>query len=212
MTCERQADVAAYVLRALDASEADALYAHIRHCEECREELVQLRHPVEVLAQSVAQIAPPRALRTRVMREVRADLRPARRSTRPSSLALAACALAALAVAGGVVVTTGDDERVVAADVRPAGASATLRVSHGRAALHVERMPRAPAGEAYQVWFVAADGRPRPTHTLFNVRDDGRATVQIDDRVDHVQTVLVTAEPSGGSTAPTSTPVITARL
>jgi hypothetical protein len=62
------------------------------------------------------------------------------------------------------------------------------------------------------VWFVKADGKPQPTHTLFNVRDDGRANVQIDESVDGVKQIMVSAEPSGGSTAPTTKPVITAQL
>jgi hypothetical protein len=58
------------------------------------------------------------------------------------------------------------------------------------------------------VWLVRGKGAPIPTHTLFNVRRDGRATVQIEEPVDGVDQVLVTAEPDGGSMAPTSKPVI----
>lgn len=207
MACEHQLDAAAYALGALEPAEAEAFAAHTRECATCRAELTWLRRSAEALTQSVPLLAPPPEVRERVMREVRRSTRRPR-IVRPA-LALAACLLVAL-----VAVLSSRDEtgRTVVARVSAPGASATVHVSGDRAALRVQNMPRPAAGETYQVWFVRADGRPRPTHALFNVRDDGRATVQIEDSAAGVRRVLVTAEPSGGSTAPTSAPVITARL
>ena len=44
------------------------------------------------------------------------------------------------------------------------------------------------------------------------VRPDGRAAVKVDEAVDGVDELLVTAEPSGGSMSPTSDPVVKATL
>jgi hypothetical protein len=62
------------------------------------------------------------------------------------------------------------------------------------------------------VWLVKGKGRPRPTHTLFTVRSDGRARVEIMESLKGADQVLVTAEPSGGSSQPTSAPIVGARL
>ena len=51
---------------------------------------------------------------------------------------------------------------------------------------------------------------PEPTNALFDVRD-GRATVEVPGGVEGVDQVLVTAEPNGGSAAPTRPPVVIAQ-
>jgi len=61
------------------------------------------------------------------------------------------------------------------------------------------------------VWLKRAGGL-EPTHTLFTVRPDGRAQVEVDEGIEGADELLVTAEPSGGSTVPTSDPILTATL
>jgi hypothetical protein len=73
-------------------------------------------------------------------------------------------------------------------------------------------MPAPPAGRVYQVWLKRDGEAPQPTHTLFNVRNDGQATVRISEPVKDADQLLVTAEPSGGSIVPTSKPVLQAQL
>ncbi len=51
---------------------------------------------------------------------------------------------------------------------------------------------------------------PEPTNALFDVRD-GTATVDVPGGVKGVDQVLVTAEPNGGSAAPTRPPVVIAQ-
>jgi len=231
MSCEHRIDAGAYALGALDAEDATAFAAHLEGCRACREELRELQATAAAVALAAPQVSPPPALRERIMRDVRAgaELRgaasvpraPARPrarwralvTVRPAIAAAIACALLALGVGAGLLAQGGgEDTRTLAALVGARGASASLRVRGDEGSLVVDRMPSPPAGDVYQVWVVKADGRPRPTHTLFNVRDDGRATVAIDASLDGVRQVLVTSEPSGGSQVPSGDPVITASL
>ena len=50
------------------------------------------------------------------------------------------------------------------------------------------------------------DGAPQPTDALFTVSSAGNATVGVPGNVSGVKQILVTAEPTGGSKVPTSTP------
>jgi anti-sigma-K factor RskA len=232
--CEHQIDAGAYALSALDDAEAATFREHLHTCAVCRDEVEQLQMAVDTLPIVAEQIAPPPALRDRIMRDVRseaellraagpeADRVPAPRPRSRWRRLIAARSLAGAGLAGGlaavaiaVAVTAGGDgtsTRTVSANVAATGASAAVHVTGDHAALALEHMPSPRAGAVYQVWFVKGDGKPQPTHTLFDVRSDGRANVQIDEPVDGVRQILVSSEPSGGSTAPTTKPVITARL
>ena len=72
-------------------------------------------------------------------------------------------------------------------------------------------MPQAAPQRVYEVWVKRA-GPPRATDALFTVSRAGDATVAVPGGVAGVRTVLVTSEPRGGSSAPTSSPVIVANL
>ncbi len=66
-------DVAAYMLGALEPGEAAELERHAEGCESCREEIRWLTPARDALPEGVERQQPPRALRERVMAEVRAD-------------------------------------------------------------------------------------------------------------------------------------------
>ncbi|HVF66731.1 MAG TPA: anti-sigma factor [Pyrinomonadaceae bacterium] len=57
---------------ALEAGERERLDAHLSSCEECRAELRELSDAAASLAYTVAPVAPPRAMRARVLQSVRA--------------------------------------------------------------------------------------------------------------------------------------------
>ena len=136
---------------------------------------------------------------------------------RPVPAAFAAAVLIALGVAGGVLVSGGDDgpsARTVQASVAlptdPA-ARAALTVEGERATLSVRDFPSPPNGRVYQVWRLRrGQTAPEPTDALFDVRS-GRATVEVPGGVEGVDKVLVTDEPKGGSAAPTRDPVVIAQ-
>jgi anti-sigma-K factor RskA len=103
--------VGAYALDALDESERAAYEAHLAGCDQCRAELARLQESAAVLAGSVS-VAPPPALKDRVMAEVRGEPEPvvpleSRRERRgPGWVPLAVAALAALVLGVVAVVQT----------------------------------------------------------------------------------------------------------
>ena len=134
---------------------------------------------------------------------------------RPVPAAFAAAGILALGIAFGALVSGGgpSEHTVRAQVVAPAapGARAALTVTGDRATLDVRNFPSPPSGRVYQVW-LKRPGRPapEPTNALFDVRD-GTASVEVPGGVKGVEQVLVTAEPNGGSAAPTRPPVVIAQ-
>ncbi|WP_022929684.1 anti-sigma factor domain-containing protein [Patulibacter americanus] len=125
-----------------------------------------------------------------------------------------ATALAAVVVAlvvAGVLFTGGEATERVPGQVLGAaapGASVAMVSSGDEHRLEVRGLKPAGSGRAYQVWLKTGDEAPKPTTVLFDVDDRGRAEATIDGDMSGVDDVLVTAEPEGGSPAPTSDPVI----
>jgi len=236
-TCPHTMDAGAWVLHALRDDEAQAFAAHLATgCSACRAEVEELRLVADVLPAGVAQVAPPPALKGRLMSVVRAEAellqaagpqadRPRRPSgergrrwgwrgllTRPGLAAALACALLALGVGGGVLLDSGPDRRVVAATAEGPG-TARLVVTDGReGVLELDGIRQAPGGGIYQVWLKRPGQDPVPSRTVFDVRPGGQASVRIAEPLDGVEAVLVTAEPSPGSQAPTSAPIIASEL
>jgi anti-sigma-K factor RskA len=241
MTCAYLDDVGAYVLGALVEDERERFVAHLPRCEACRRELAELQAVADTVPLGAPQIAPPPELKERVMSAVRADA--ARRAEpapasergaaqphaaprrawwrrpllalRPVPAAVAAALLIALGVAGGLLVSGGDEAtRTVTALVdTPAspGARASVAIAGDDATLEVRGFPAPPEGRVYQVWLKRPGRDPEPTRALFGVRD-GRATVEVPGAVRGVEQILVTDEPRGGSRVPTRAPVVVARL
>ena len=117
-------------------------------------------------------------------------------------------------VVGGVVLSGGSDTSTVTGTVRIASAPsarASLQLSDDATKLEVRQMPPPPSGKVYQVWLKRPNQNPAPTTALFRTDANGSADVEIQrGRLKGVDQVLVTAEPDGGSMAPTSAPVIVA--
>jgi hypothetical protein len=90
--------------------------------------------------------------------------------------------------------------------------SAELQIAGGRADLIVHRLPTLPAGRIYEMWVQRGNATPTPTGTLFAVTSSGTAAVGVPGGVSGVSAVMVTQEPAGGTSAPTTAPVIVARL
>ena len=221
---ERHRDeLAAYLLGALEPGETAELERHLAGCEECRTELEWLRPAVQLLPESVERVEPPPELRGRLMEQVRAEAQsatapqPARRrgiggwSLRPlaglAMLALVVAAVAAYAISDGgsgdgnvTTVVTGHSPGVTAEMVRD-GESGTL---------HLANLHQLPRDEVLQAW-VQRGERVVSAKTLFVPNPDGTASATIDD-MDGVSTVMVTAEPRGGSAQPTSDPIVSVSM
>jgi anti-sigma-K factor RskA len=222
-------DAAAYVLGALEDHEVTPFLRHMDSCAVCRDEVASLQVVADMLPAAVSPIAAPRGLRRRVLSTVyeeagllsaapirREPVRAPRRSWRPVPRAFQAFAAAALVAAGIVVGTvdlsgpSGPASRAITAVTTPP-TTAVLRVSSQRTELDVSKLNPAPPGRVYEVW-VQRRGQAQPTDALFSPTSGGRATVAVPGDLHGVEAVMVTAEPAGGSTAPTSTPVIRATL
>ncbi|MGZ4202363.1 MAG: anti-sigma factor [Thermoleophilaceae bacterium] len=237
--CAHHDDAGSYVLRALPDDEHERFEAHLASCEACRREVADLQMAADTLPLAAVQVGPPPELRERIMAVVHseaellnaadaradqpaADPARARRrrwrwpvlSLRPLPAALAAGVLVAAGVVGGVVLSGGSDTSTVTGTVRIASAPtarASLQLSDDATKLQVRRMPPPPDGKVYQVWLKRPNQDPAPTTALFRTDANGSADVEIQrGRLKGVQQVLVTAEPDGGSMAPTSAPVIIA--
>ncbi len=146
--------------------------------------------------------------------------------SRPLALAGAAAALVVgVAVGFGVGSATNDEHtktqtvvqvRTVQAAVDTRAApqgTAVIVLRDGVATLRVRGLPAPPAGKVYEVWLLRRGAAaPSPTDALFSVsRAAGSGRVALPN-VRGVEAVLVTAEPDGGSPAPTSQPFINASL
>jgi len=236
-SCPHTSDVGAWLLHALPDDEADAFAAHLASgCPSCRAEVDELRMVVDVLPSAVPQVPPPPELKGRLMQVVRAEAEllqaagpaadrperpPAREErrrgwlgllARPAFVAALACAVLALGVVGGLLLDGGPDRRVVAAATEVPG-TARLVVTDGQeGVLELDGIPQAPGGGVYQVWIKRPGRDPVPSSTVFDVRPGGDASVRIAEPLDGVEAVLVSVEPSPGSPAPTSAPVISSNL
>lgn len=110
------------------------------------------------------------------------------------------------------------DDRVVTgayavAAVGPAeGANGEVLVveNHDGALVALSNLPALEPGQVYQVWLID-DGDPVPNVT-FQPNVAGAASVAVPGDVEAYRTLAITVEPSGGSTAPTTNPIISSTL
>lgn len=130
--------------------------------------------------------------------------------------------LAALVIGGvtvrGLVAPTGDTQAISqiqdASDARSArsviagGGTATVVWSGAeqRAMIAVADAESTPSDRVYQLWFIH-DGTARSAG-LFTVGASGTAKVALDGRMRDGDAVGVTVEPKGGSTHPTTHPIV----
>ena len=233
--CARRDDAGSYVLHALPDDEHERFEAHLATCADCQREVADLQVAADTLPLAAVQVDPPPELRERIMTIVRSEAEllaaagaradepganaPRRRrrwalSLRPLPAAMAASALVAAGVIGGIVLTGGNDTKTVTGTVQIASAPtarAALKLSDDATNLQVRNMPPPPSGKVYQVWLKRPNQDPAPTTALFRTDPNGSADVEIQrGRLKGVDQVLVTAEPDGGSMKPTSDPVIVA--
>jgi anti-sigma-K factor RskA len=221
-----------YVLDALGAQEREAFGRHLQHCASCQAEVRGLRETAARLALAQARRPPARmqqrvlaaSYRTRQLPPLLAPVLPARPArhrlpllapvlpARPARhrrrvprpvLALAAASVAA-ALAFGVTQVTGPQP--------PATSSQTVRTSLGGAVILVAaparqdavltaaRLPSLPGGRVYQVWVIGPVGT-RSAGFL-----SGAALALTGLRAG--ERVAVTVEPAGGTSRPTTAPIV----
>jgi anti-sigma-K factor RskA len=232
--------IGAYALDAVDEADREAFERHLARCDSCREEVAGLRRTALRLGE-VAAVAPPRAVRERVLAEVRGtpqvrDAVPARPPARPAApdarsrvWLVAASVLAVLALGAGALAwaqyRAADAARTEAARINavvtdPGARLVQQRLPGGGTATMVVAGSRAVLGGA---------GLPAlpsdRTYQLWVIRGQritsaglgpaGSAGAgQWSRLVTGVQAgdvLAVSVEPDGGSPQPTTTPVVTLR-
>lgn len=212
-------DLAVYALGALEPGRAAELERHLEGCDRCRAQLRWLTPAVQALPESVERVEPPPALRARLMAEVEAEAAvsaPAagRRQARfrwPSlrpALAFAALALVVAAVLGYAIGGDSGDgggESTIAAGQAP-GVTATMVDEGDGGTLRLANVHQLPDGKVLEAW-VLRDGEVEAVPALFVPDHEGRASTQL-PAMNGVEEVMVTAEPKGGSEAPTGEPLI----
>ena len=216
-------ELSAYALGALAPGEAAELERHLAGCEACREELDWLRPAVQLLPESVERIDAPPGLRARLIEQARAEAETARApqrghrwrargwSLRPVAgmvaLALVVAGIAAYAISG--VGSDGGGATTVVAGHAP-GVTAEMVRNGDSGTLHLANLHQLPRNEVLQAWVQRGD-RVISAKTLFVPNPDGTASATIEDMGD-VNTVMVTAEPRGGSAQPTSAPIVSVSI
>lgn len=222
--CPHTADAASYLLGAHD--DPAAFRTHASGCAACQTELTRLRPVSEALATATPDLRAPADMRRRVLDRVEAEAallgaagaeadRPSRRGSRAARPALALATvslLAAAALAVALLSSSSSSVHTTDASLAPAGASALLRQGAGHAEVVVTHMPQAPRGKVYEVWLKPPNSPPQPTDALFSVTSDGRGSVNVPASLRHVSEILVTSEPVGGSSHPTSAPLLAFKL
>jgi anti-sigma-K factor RskA len=234
---DRWADaVGSYLLGALPPDERDGFVAHLEDCPVCRNDVEELAIAAEALPLSVPAVAPPPALKDRIMAVVDSEAEllaaageeadaprraPARARRgflgglllRPAvALACAAVLLVAGGVVGALVSGGGDGERTVVAQTTVPRADVRLEIRDDASTLVVRNLREPPQGRMYQVWLKRPGRDPEPTSVLWSPRSNGSAEVAVPGSLDDVEAVLVTDEPRGGSNKPSRQPFITAPL
>jgi anti-sigma-K factor RskA len=217
-------ELAAYALGALEPGEAAELERHLAGCEDCRTELAWLRPAVQALPEAVERVEAPPALRARLMEQVRSEAEPVAATSRAPARAsgrrfglrpiagFAAVALLIAAVAGYAIRDGQSDGGATSTVVagRAPGVTVKMVRQGDSGTLHLANLRQLPPDEVLQAW-VQRGKRVESAKMLFVPNRDGTATATIDNMQD-VSTVMVTAEPRGGSAQPTSAPIVSVAI
>jgi anti-sigma-K factor RskA len=200
---------AAYALDALDADEARTYEAHLAGCERCRSELAALGETASSLAWAVEAPAPPARLRAAILAQAAAEREnvvplPVSRTRLFRATAAVAAVAACAAIAFGVwaaVLNSRTQTRQAAAW--------TVVVRGGHATLSVSELAAAPRGKTYEAWVIPAGGPAQPAGLFAG--GGARTVVRLTRPVPQGATIAATVERAGGVSAPTATPLFTAR-
>src|SRR3954469_12042932 len=152
--------VAAYALNALDEEDRAAFEEHLAGCEQCTVALADLRDTAAALAFVPETVAPPAALRSRILETARAERpnvvplhRAARRTWGLGAVAAVAVAAAVALAIWNVSLHDSLDRQNAVQLHKLNGAQGNLAVADtGTAALFVCGLGDAPSGKTYEAW------------------------------------------------------------
>jgi hypothetical protein len=161
-------------------------------------------------------------LRRRVLEAVRREQASTARSDHPSAharpwtFAAGIVLIAAIALIAVLAPDRSSTDETPASPAKIKHTAATVHASLQQIGSHAELivsgMPEPPIGEVYEVWLNRASGPPQPTDALFTVTRAGNGSVDVPAPLRRVREVIVTPEPLGGSSSPTSAAVLHLRV
>ncbi len=153
--------------------------------------------PVEVLPAAVEE---PTAQATGVPR-----------ARLPYALAAAFATIAVIFAAWTAVFLAGGDEPAASLTTSASAGGVAARASfiadERVAVLRFDGLEGPPAGSVYQLWAIGPDVDPTPAGLLLTI-EDGHAVAAVEGDFGPGWTFTVTAEPDGGSPAPTTDPLV----
>ena len=216
--------LAAYASNALEEAEICAVANHLAECRRHDEELTAMRADFDRLAASVQPVEPPSRLRDSLLtafdealaapepQPIRAT--PARPKSIFSTSGFAyavAAAMLALAVgvgAWGLSRDGGGNGDVIVAQSSTGDASMQVTyVPDQKVAVMEVDLPPLPAGRVYQAWRIDG-GSPV---SLGLVETTSGSVAMVGD-LEGASAVALSVEPTGGSPAPTTNPILIATL
>lgn len=202
--------------------------AHLANCAECREEIARIEHDLRWLPLKVAPVAPHPGLSRRIVSSVLEGRTSGRRWLLPAALAASVFLVAAGWVAGHRTVPL-LETRVAELQRRSAALEDTLSVMRqaGRVlqagidigerrgglviftdetthrwSVVVHGLPPAPAGTAYQFWFICSDGMVRGARMLQAGDSPMMFTTGMPERGGAVLGAALTVEPMDADSGP----------
>jgi len=229
----------AYVLGALPEEERREFEEYLAAHSERRAEIEELNAVASLLALSTEEQEPSPDLRRSIMSLVEPESEPRSASSRSRlagireylsvrNLALGAAAVLVVGLFSWNMLLQGEvrdlqgrvqnlrapqeESRMVALEGPGAAHGAHVEVmilGDDRAVLMAEDMPPVPEEKTFQIWIIE-DGVPQPSG-LFETEEDPVATV-IQQSLSGADAVAVSVEPEGGSTEPSTDPMLTAKL
>ena len=232
---------AALSVGSIDAADHSSLQLHLAGCADCRRVAGEYMAAAARLPVALAPATPPPELRGRLMRAVYAEAaqqgqraaraRPASwwsrlwaavPASRPLTVAAAALAVAVIAVSSWAVATRPNgapasvEVALAASQVAPsAHGQLTFQRGSGEALLTASGLPSpgtvTARASVYEVWLIRSNGSAVGAAFLSQA-PDGTWSAVVGGDMSAYTAVAATAEPAGGSRAPSGAPVIEGSL
>ncbi len=233
---EVQVLAAPYVLDALDGQDLSVFRDHVKGCSLCEEHVRELRETLALVGSSYEVAAPTgseeRLMRaiagieqsepsSLARGDVVVELAPRARSRRTLTLVAASIALFLVLAAGSLfvlrgvnwasetqqvmAVATARDAHLMPAPMASASPSYVLSMSMNKAAIMATAMPMPAAGHIYEVWAKTRSGSMVAVG-MFTPSKSGHVAKMLTANLHDTTALMLTVEPSGGSSRPTQPP------
>jgi len=223
MNCEEIEElIGAYALGALPVETLAAVGEHLDSCVN-HAEAADFRTVASTLVFAAPEIAPPAALKTRLMAAVRDEASQPTKGPQPGGLfgwlkrvtpqravPYALAGALAVAIAALILTNTGGSDSPDRAVITLAGAGDASVVLHeledGVVVMEAAGLQPLADDQTYQVWAIRS-GQPESLG-LLGTAPEGDALGAMRADLSGIDAVAVTVEPADGSSAPTTEPIL----